>query len=172
MKRDRAGWEGELGTYTVGLILALMLTLMAFASVAWLGVSRQLALGLVAVLGVVQIVVHLRFFLHVDLSAQKREDLQLILFSALILGIMIAGTIWIMGSLHLRMGGGESGYASRLREPTEMRDEPGHEIDARMGRKHWQYVAEMSRAEARQRGKRSAASDGEMREAWGVTPLS
>jgi len=34
---------------------------------------------------------------------QKREDLQLILFSALLLIIVVGGTVWIMGSLGARM---------------------------------------------------------------------
>ena len=62
--------------------------------------------GCVATIGafaLVQLVVHLRFFLHIDLSHQKREDLQLILFSVLLLAIMALGTIWIMGNLATRM---------------------------------------------------------------------
>jgi len=41
--------------------------------------------------------------LHISLR-QKREDLLLLIFSALILSIMLAGTLWIMASLALRMG--------------------------------------------------------------------
>ena len=51
----------------------------------------------------VQIVVHMRFFLHVDLSRQKREDLQLILFTVLLLALMGGGTIWILTDLAARM---------------------------------------------------------------------
>jgi cytochrome o ubiquinol oxidase operon protein cyoD len=47
-------------------------------------------------------VVHFRFFLHIGFK-EKREDLQLIVFSALLLLIMVAGTIWIMASLAVRM---------------------------------------------------------------------
>ena len=56
----------------------------------------------VGVFALVQMIVHLRFFLHISFR-QKREDLQLILFSALLLTIMVMGTIWIMASLALRM---------------------------------------------------------------------
>jgi cytochrome o ubiquinol oxidase operon protein cyoD len=49
-----------------------------------------------------QILMHFRFFLHIGLR-QKREDLQLLLFSALLLTIMVSGTIWIMASLAQRM---------------------------------------------------------------------
>ena len=50
-----------------------------------------------------QIIIQVRYFLHIDLSRQKREDLQLILFSLLLLTVMAGGTIWIMGSLAGRM---------------------------------------------------------------------
>ena len=50
----------------------------------------------------VQMLVHFRFFLHIGFR-QKREDLQLLLFSALLLTIVVAGTIWIMASLAQRM---------------------------------------------------------------------
>ncbi len=45
------------------------------------------------------------FFLHIDLSRQKREDLQLILFAVLLLAIMALRTNWIVSSLSKRMGG-------------------------------------------------------------------
>ncbi|HEY8229058.1 MAG TPA: hypothetical protein VIG31_01260 [Rhodanobacteraceae bacterium] len=47
-------------------------------------------------------IVHFRFFLHISFS-HKREDLQLILFSTVLLIIMVAGTIWITASLATRM---------------------------------------------------------------------
>jgi hypothetical protein len=50
----------------------------------------------------VLIMVHFRFFLHIGFR-QKREDLQLLLFSALLLIIMVTGTLWIMASLAVRM---------------------------------------------------------------------
>jgi cytochrome o ubiquinol oxidase operon protein cyoD len=50
----------------------------------------------------VQIVVHLHYFLHVGLW-QKREILILLLFSTMLLVMMVVGTLWIMGSLAVRM---------------------------------------------------------------------
>ena len=47
--------------------------------------------------------VHFRYFLHIDFTRQKREDLQLILFLFLLLVIMTGGTIWIMSNLATRM---------------------------------------------------------------------
>lgn len=92
----------DFRTYAWGITLALLLTLVPFALVHWTGVPRFPLLVVIGVFALVQMIVHLRFFLHINLS-EKREDLQLILFSTLVLIIMVGGTVWIMGSLALRM---------------------------------------------------------------------
>lgn len=85
-----------------GIALALALTLVPFALVHWAGVRRFPLLIVIGAFALAQMVVHLRFFLHISFT-EKREDLQLILFSTLVLIIMVGGTVWIMGSLALRM---------------------------------------------------------------------
>lgn len=102
MNREQA-FRRERKSYLVGLLLALLLTVIPFAAVAWGGWRSSVTLWLIGGCALMQIIVHLRFFLHIDLSRQKREDLQLILFSALLLIIMVAGTIWIMANLSTRM---------------------------------------------------------------------
>lgn len=99
----RTQYRRELRSYVIGLAAALVLTAVSFALVAYPGLPRLAALAVIGTLAFLQIAVHFRFFLHVDLSRQKREDLQLILFSGLILAIMASGTIWIMANLHGRM---------------------------------------------------------------------
>jgi cytochrome o ubiquinol oxidase operon protein cyoD len=92
----------DFRSYASGVGLALLLTLVPFALVHW---ARRPPFPLLIVIGafaLVQMIVHFRFFLHIRFS-QKREDLQLILFSTLVLIILVGGTIWIMGSLALRM---------------------------------------------------------------------
>jgi cytochrome o ubiquinol oxidase operon protein cyoD len=49
------------------------------------------------------LIVHLRFFLHLSYKGQQKEDLQLVMFTGLILLIMIGGSIWILGDLYNRM---------------------------------------------------------------------
>ncbi len=88
--------------YLIGAGLSLLLTALAFAAVL-MGPGRATALWIIGAAAVAQIVVQLRWFLHIDLSRQKREDLQLILFSLLLLGIMAGGTIWILANLSQRM---------------------------------------------------------------------
>lgn len=92
----------DFRSYVWGIVLALLLTLVPFALVQWIDIPRFPLLIAIGVFALVQMLVHFRFFLHISFR-QKREDLQLILFSTLLLIIMVAGTIWIMASLALRM---------------------------------------------------------------------
>lgn len=89
--------------YVWGIGLALVLTLLSFGLVTWAAMPRLWLLISIGVLALVQMVVHFRCFLHIGWR-ENRDDLQLILFSALLLVIMVAGTVWIMASLALRMG--------------------------------------------------------------------
>lgn len=92
----------EFHSYVWGIALALVLTLVPFALVHWAAMRGLPLLSVIGAFALVQMVVHFRFFLHIGFR-QKREDLQLILFSTLLLVIMVAGTIWIMASLAMRM---------------------------------------------------------------------
>ncbi len=105
--QDAADWKQqerrELGSYVWGIGLALLLTLVPFALVRWgSGISHLTIFIVIGAFALVQMLVHFRFFLHIGFR-QKREDLLLLLFSASVLVTMVAGTIWILTSLALRM---------------------------------------------------------------------
>ncbi|MGH8295923.1 MAG: cytochrome o ubiquinol oxidase subunit IV [Steroidobacteraceae bacterium] len=92
----------ELAAYISGVVLALILTLVPFAAVHWHVMPPPSVYYLIGAFALVQMVVHFRFFLHISFR-QRREDLQLILFSAVLLIIIVGGTIWIMLNLATRM---------------------------------------------------------------------
>ena len=98
-----AEYRSELRSYITGFVLAVLLTVPPFAFVASHGASRSTILWIIAGTAVAQIAVHLRFFLHITLSKSKRDDLQLILFSLLIVILMAGGTLWILGNMRDRM---------------------------------------------------------------------
>lgn len=92
----------ELLSYLWGLVGALVLTLLPFALVRWKAMSwRPLAIVL-GVSAFLQVIVHLRLFLHVGAKG-KRDELQLVLFTGLMLIVMVGGTIWVMSNLATRM---------------------------------------------------------------------
>lgn len=111
MSTAKNDYRRDLRAYLVGISLAALLTAIPFALVAWGGVGRTAVLATVGVCALVQVAVHLRYFLHIDFSRQQREDLHLILFSTLLLVLMAGGTVWVLANLagrmaHVPMSGG------------------------------------------------------------------
>ncbi len=90
-------------TYVVGYGLALLLTCAAFGLVYLHVLGGSQAFTTVLGLGLVQMIVHFRCFLHIDLKRSARADLQLILFSSLIVALMVGGTLVILFNLRSRM---------------------------------------------------------------------
>jgi cytochrome o ubiquinol oxidase operon protein cyoD len=93
----------DIRSYAIGYGLALALTGAAFATVHWPSFASTTTLAIVLGLAFVQMVVHFRFFLHIDLRRSARDDLQLILFSTLIVIMMVSGTLVILFNLRARM---------------------------------------------------------------------
>ena len=89
--------------YVTGLVLAVILTAVPFALVAFKLLSPVPALLAIAVAAVIQVGVHLRYFLHIDLTHTPRENLLALSFAALLIVIMVGGSLWIMFDLHHRM---------------------------------------------------------------------
>ncbi|MBU6513463.1 MAG: cytochrome C oxidase subunit IV family protein [Betaproteobacteria bacterium] len=89
--------------YVLGLVLALILTCAAFAAVSWQLAAPHALAGLVFLLGLLQVLVHFRYFLHIDFRAPSRDKLQLLVFSSIILVLMAGGTLVILADLRSRM---------------------------------------------------------------------
>ena len=59
------GNKSDLPSYIVGFVLAVLLTAVSFAFVAWQHAPRSTVLWVIAVTAIVHVGVHLRFFLHI-----------------------------------------------------------------------------------------------------------
>ncbi|MBD8065823.1 cytochrome C oxidase subunit IV family protein [Devosia sp. PTR5] len=94
--------QRERRSYFIGFAACAAWTALAFGAVI-LRLDQITALWIIGVSALAQVVLQFRYFLHIDFSRQKREDLQLILFSALLLAIMVGGTVWILADLDKRM---------------------------------------------------------------------
>lgn len=102
MPEDRSAMRVDFRLYLLGLLLSATLTAVPFMAVA-AGMGRPGIFWLVGVCGLAQVAVQFRCFLHIGLGRSTRDDLQLILFTILIIGLMVGGTIWILTDLHHRM---------------------------------------------------------------------
>ena len=95
--------EPRLRDSLVGYFAAILLTVIPFGLVATRSVSIGWTIAAIAACGFVQILVHLRYFLHLDFRSPSRPRLLAIGFAAVVVFIMVGGTVWIMLDLHTRM---------------------------------------------------------------------
>jgi len=100
---EHGGRRRELRSYVLGFAFAALLTGCAFVLVLTHYLSRPATLAGIAVLALLQTIVHFHYFLHIDLKKSHRDDLQLILFTGLIIALMVGGTLWILASQFNRM---------------------------------------------------------------------
>jgi cytochrome o ubiquinol oxidase operon protein cyoD len=101
---DSAGVSrGSLKSLLTGFVLALLLTAIPFALVMQGTVSAAAALAGIFVAGLMQILVHLHYFLHLDTSSAARWNVLAMIFTLLIMALFVGGTLWIMYTLNYRM---------------------------------------------------------------------
>jgi cytochrome o ubiquinol oxidase operon protein cyoD len=103
MNRADAAASSQLRHYLTGYWLAILLTAIPFALVAVGAFPRTATLTAIALAAALQILVHLRFFLHLSFSPHNTSFLISIAFTAAILFIMIGGSLWILFDLNRHM---------------------------------------------------------------------
>lgn len=104
MEHATAGQGHSLKNYIVGFVLAVLLTAIPFALVAFGGLPRQTTFIVIALAAVAQVCVHLRFFLHLGFSSTPRENLLTLAFAGVLIFLMVGGSLWIMFDLDYRHG--------------------------------------------------------------------
>jgi cytochrome o ubiquinol oxidase operon protein cyoD len=98
-----ARYGGHLRTYVVGLVLAVLLTLIPFAAATDLAGGRDAALWVIVICAAVQMVVHLVFFLHLNRRPEQYWYRVALVFTVLVIAILVVGTLWIMTHLNHNM---------------------------------------------------------------------
>ena len=94
----------SLRSYLTGFVLAAVLTAIPFGLVAAGTLSRDTTLIVIAIAALLQVLVHLRYFLDLNLTTTPRENVLAIAFAAVLIFIMVGGSLWIMLDLNERMG--------------------------------------------------------------------
>jgi cytochrome o ubiquinol oxidase subunit IV len=94
---------GSLKSYLTGFVLSLILTAIPFAMVMSGTWSPSAILAVIFSAGVVQILVHLYYFLHLNTSSEARWNMLALMFTLAIMVLFVGGTIWIMFNLYHRM---------------------------------------------------------------------
>ncbi|MGE8566837.1 Cytochrome bo(3) ubiquinol oxidase subunit 4 [compost metagenome] len=101
---DDGASHGTMKSYVTGFVLAAILTAIPF----WLVMdrvfesSRTTALVILA-FAMVQIVVHLVYFLHMDTKSESGWNMLALIFTLVLVVITLSGSIWIMYHLNSNM---------------------------------------------------------------------
>ncbi|WWO95324.1 MAG: cytochrome o ubiquinol oxidase subunit IV [Candidatus Dasytiphilus stammeri] len=91
-------------TYLIGFIMSIILTVIPF----WFVINRNFfsytpVLIIVITSAIFQIIIHFKYFLHIDFSMEERWNLLTLIFSIIIIGIFVIGSLWIMWNLNYNM---------------------------------------------------------------------
>jgi cytochrome o ubiquinol oxidase operon protein cyoD len=103
---DHAAGHGHdsLRSYLIGFGLSVVLTAIPF----WLvmsGVldSRKATALTIMVFAAAQIVVHMIFFLHMSARSENGWTMMALIFTLVIVGITLSGSLWVMYHLNVNM---------------------------------------------------------------------
>jgi cytochrome o ubiquinol oxidase operon protein cyoD len=95
--------HGSLKDYTIGFILAVVLTAIPF----WLVMTHQLEPGVtkyvILAFAAVQVVVHMIYFLHMNTKSEGGWNMMALILTIILLVIVMTGSIWVMMHMNANM---------------------------------------------------------------------
>jgi cytochrome o ubiquinol oxidase operon protein cyoD len=97
------GSPGSLLLYSIGFGLSIVLTLTAYFAVTQRFLGGSSLVAAIVSLGLAQLMIQLRFFLHLGHESKPRWNLLAFAFMVLVVLILVFGSLWIMNHLNYNM---------------------------------------------------------------------
>lgn len=96
--------HGTFKSYMTGFILSVILTAIPF----WLVMAKVIpdpavTGAIVMILGAIQIVVHMIYFLHMNTRSEGGWNMMALIFTIVIVIIALSGSLWVMHHLNANM---------------------------------------------------------------------
>lgn len=96
--------HGSLKSYVIGFVFSVILTAIPF----WLVMTKAFAnsdITLIAItaFAVVQMIVHIFCFLHVNAKSEDGWTIMALIFTAVMVLIVLTGSMWVMYNLNMNM---------------------------------------------------------------------
>ena len=88
---------------TTGFVLSLLLTLASFGMAMGGAFPTSVSVATIVLSAVLQIIVQMHFFLHLDNSSAQRWNVLAFAYTLIIIVFVVAGTLWIMYNTGIRM---------------------------------------------------------------------
>lgn len=98
------GTHGTWRGYVAGYVLAILLTVAAFAIAPAAKHMAPFSIeAALVVLAIAQMIVHLIFFLHITTAPEQKTNILAFAATMLIIAIVMVGSLWIMSHLATNM---------------------------------------------------------------------
>ena len=99
-----AASHGTLSSYLIGFGLSVVLTAIPFWLVMSGAIDSKAATAIVVMLfAVVQIVVHMIYFLHMNTRSENGWTMMALIFTVIMVVIALTGSLWVMHHLNVNM---------------------------------------------------------------------
>ncbi|MBK4994543.1 cytochrome o ubiquinol oxidase subunit IV [Pseudomonas sp. S37] len=87
-------------SYNIGFVMAALLTLVPFGLAMHPSLPRTATFLLMLACAVIQILVHVVFFLHLTTAHEQRWSLVALVFTVVIIVLLVGLSLWIMYHVH------------------------------------------------------------------------
>ena len=95
--------QESIRPYLLGFVLSVGLTLAAYGFVNGRWLVGWTAVLAIVVLAIAQLMVQLIYFLHLGRESKPRWNLMVLSFAAIVVLIVVFGSLWIMNNLNYHM---------------------------------------------------------------------
>lgn len=95
--------KSSLASYIVGFCLSVILTVIPYLLVVRHAICNCYLANVIVLCALAQLFVQLKFFLHLSFSPKARGSLLSFIFTAIIVLVIVFGSIWIMHDLNYFM---------------------------------------------------------------------
>jgi cytochrome o ubiquinol oxidase operon protein cyoD len=107
--------HGSRREYLIGFLLSVLLTAIPFALVMTNAFAdTRITAAIVTICAIVQIVVHMIYFLHMNTKSENGWTLMALIFTAILVVIVLAGSLWVMYHMNVNMMPQMSGDMSAM----------------------------------------------------------
>lgn len=95
--------HGSYKSYGIGFGLSVILTAIPFWLVMTRTLTNQATALIIMAFAAVQMVVHMIFFLHMNRRAEGGWSMMALIFTIVIVGIALSGSLWVMYHMNANM---------------------------------------------------------------------
>ena len=88
--------HGSVKSYLTGFVLSVILTGIPFWMVMTGAYGHKVTMIAIFVFAILQILVHLRYFLHLNFSKEGRLNTMAFIFTAMVIVLLVGLSIWII----------------------------------------------------------------------------